>query len=158
LLWSQGGAVWGAFANGANVSQPTVLTVGALSDYTETTLTDGNILLTWVNPTSAGKSEMWAEVFNPSSFQWSRELLGLGDGNLHVVALASGGFAASWQDGTQIDARAYDGHGDYGPQTTVLGQFLGLDAAGDVVTVYSDASGHALMQHYHVTADPFASG
>jgi beta-glucanase (GH16 family) len=154
LLWSEGGAVWGAFANGSTVGQSTTLVVGALGDFTKTAMTDGKVLLTWVQAVP-GPDEIWAELLQPDTLQWTRQLLGTGDGDIHVVALPDGGFAASWRDGAVIEARAYDGHGDYGPQTVVSGHFLGLDAAGHVVVVHDGANGAPILEHYEVTPDPF---
>jgi hypothetical protein len=152
LLWSEGGAIWGAFANGDSIGQATVLMVGSLSDTQQITLSDGRILFTWRQP---AEEEIWAQILDPETLAWERQMLGDGDGDIHVVAGPNGSYAASWRDGDIIEARAYDGHAAYGPQAIVDGHFLGFDANGFLVSVYTDDEGQGYLQHYQIMPDPY---
>jgi hypothetical protein len=147
LLWSQGGAINGAYAHGATIDAPQGLIVGALDDTTQTALSDGHILLTWLQ-TDNGVQDLWSEILDPATMTATRQELGAADGGAHVVALDNGAFAASWHLNGQVEARGYDGSGHYGPVTTVAGDFVARDASGDVVAVYAAPDGSALLQHY----------
>ena len=154
LLWSQGGAVFGSFAHGSTVGPATALLVGDLDHTTQTPLTDGRVVLTWMQQDS-GVNDLWAEIIDPANMTWARQLLGPADGDVHVVPMSAGAFAVSWHHGAEIDARAYDGQGQYGLATAVAGDLYGVDASGDLVSVSTGADGLAHLQHYHVTIDPF---
>lgn len=151
LLWSKGGAISGAYAEGSTVGPAQVLIVGDLDHTTQTSLTNGDVLLTWLQKDN-GVQDLWAEVLNPSTMQAQQQQLGPADGNVSVVALANGAYAVSWHLGSQIEARGYDGEGDYGPTTTVAGDFVASDSAGHVVSIYDDANGNAVLQHYAMTS------
>ena len=150
MLWSQGGAIHAAFAHGSVIDAPVALMVGNLDDTHQTALTDGSFLLTWLQ-TDNGVQDLWAKSIDPYTMQGTTEELGPADGQGNVVALAHGAYAVSWHTGGQVEARAYDGEGHIGAITTVAGDFIGADASGDVVALYHDASGAALMQHYAMT-------
>jgi beta-glucanase (GH16 family) len=150
LLWSQGGAINGAYAHGATIDPATPLIVGNLDDTTQTALSDGHILLTWLQ-TDNGVQNLWSEILDPSTMTGVRQELGTADGQVHVIALDHGAYAASWHLGGQIEARGYDGSGHYGPTTTVAGDFVARDISGDLVSVYHAADGSALLQHYVMT-------
>jgi beta-glucanase (GH16 family) len=151
LLWSQGGAIWGVTATGSTVGTATPIIAGSLNQVTETTLSNGNIVLTWLQHDN-GVQDLWAEVVSPSTLRGTAVELGQADGQVHVVATADGGFAASWHLGSQIEARGYDGHGDYGAVASVSGDFLGFDATtGQIVAVGPDGHGGAVLQHYTLT-------
>jgi len=147
LLWSQGGAISGAYAHGATIDAPRGLIVGSLDQTTQTALSDGHILLTWLQSDN-GVQDLWGEILDPSTMTAARQEFGAADGGASVVALNSGAFAVSWHLGGQVEARGYDGQGHYGPVTTVAGDFVARDAANDVVSVYSAPDGSALLQHY----------
>jgi len=155
LLWSQGGAVFGAFANGSTIGETTTLLTGDLSETTQTALSDGNILLTFMR--GEGEDQfLWTELIDPETMTITKQQIGAADpGDVSVVATDNGGFAISWHDEGEIFGRAYDGTGDYGPTTTVAGDFLGLDENGFIVTIYDDGHGGALMQHYSMAPDPY---
>jgi len=156
LLWSQGGAIFGVFANGSTIGETTTLLTGNLSDTTQTALSDGHILLTWMTGTGDDLF-LWAEIIDPTDMTITKQRIGAtdADAQVHVVATEDGGFAISWHDEGQIYGRAYDGSDDYGPTTTVAGDFLGVDENGLIVTVYDDGSGGALIQHYSIAPDPW---
>ena len=150
LLWSQGGAIHAAFAHGSGIDSQTTLMVGNLNDTTQTALSDGSFLLTWLQ-TDNGVQDLWAKSINPYTMHGATEELGPADGNVNIVPLAHGAFAASWHDNGQVYARAYDGQGHVGAITPILGDFIGADAAGEAVSVYHDPNGAALLQHYAMT-------
>jgi beta-glucanase (GH16 family) len=153
LLWSQGGAIWTALANGTSIGAAKALGAGALDTFTETSLSDGKVVLTWVQK-DAGVSDVWAEVLDPATMTLTQHLLGAGDGDAHVVATANGGFAVSWQNGAAIEGVGYHGDGAYGQAITVSGDFLGLDSSGHVVALGHATSGAATLQHYTLGIDP----
>jgi beta-glucanase (GH16 family) len=150
MLWSQGGAINGAYAHGSTIDAATPLIVGALDNTTQTALSDGHILLTWLQ-TDSGVQDLWSEILNPSTMTGARQQLGQADGGMSVVALDNGAYAVSWHSGSQIMARGYDGEGHYGPTTTVAGDFVARDASGDVVSIYQGPGGTAMLQHYAMT-------
>lgn len=156
LLWSQGGAIHAAFAHGSTIDAPTTLMVGDLGQTTQTALSDGSFLLTWLQDDN-GVQDLWAKSINPYTMQGTTEELGAADGFASVVPLAHGAYAVSWRLGDQVEARAYDGEGHIGAITTVAGDFVGADASGQIVSIYHDANGGALMQHYAMT-DYFSVG
>ncbi len=153
LLWSQGGTVWSALANGASVGAATAVGTGSLAGFTETALSNGNVVLTWVQK-DAGVSDVWAEVLNPTTMSVTEHLLGAGTGDAQVAAMANGGFAVSWHNGSTIEGVGYHGDGTYGQTIAVSGDFLGLDAAGQVVALGHAANGAATLQHYTLGVDP----
>ena len=150
LLWSQGGAVQGAFAQGSTIGTATPLIVGSLDMTTATTLTDGHVLLSWLQIDN-GVQDLWDEVLNPADMTFTRQALGPADGGARVVALPHGGFAVSWHSGNAVMGRGYDGSGHYGPVTQVAGDFVGLDSSGHVLSVLSGVDGSALLQAYAMT-------
>jgi beta-glucanase (GH16 family) len=150
MLWSQGGAINGAYAHGSTIDAATPLIVGNLDNTTQTALSDGHILLTWLQ-TDNGVQDLWSEILDPSTMTGSRQELGAADGQVNVIALDHGGYAASWHLGSQIEARGYDGSGHYGPTTTVAGDFVARDSSGEVVAIYQAPDGSALLQHYAMT-------
>ncbi|MDB5461437.1 MAG: exsH, partial [Caulobacteraceae bacterium] len=150
MLWSQGGAINGAFAHGSTIDAATPLIVGNLDNTTQTALSDGHIVLTWLQ-TDNGVQDLWAEILDPHTMTGVRQELGPADGGMSVIALDNGGYAASWHLGGQIEARAYDGSGHYGATTTVAGDFVSRDSAGEVVSVYQAPDGSAMLQHYAMT-------
>jgi hypothetical protein len=150
MLWSQGGAINGAFAHGSTIDAAQPLIVGNLDSTTQTALSDGHILLTWLQ-TDNGVQDLWAEILDPATMSGARQELGAADGQVKVVALDNGGYAASWHLGGVIDARGYDGQGHYGSVSAVAGDFVGRDSHGDVTAVYSAPDGSAMLQHYNMT-------
>lgn len=150
MLWSQGGAISGAYAHGSAIDPATPLIVGNLDNTTQTALSDGHIVFTWLQ-TDGGVQNLWSEILDPATMTATRQELGSADGQVQVVALDHGAYAASWHSGGQIEARGYDGSGHYGPTTTVVGDFVARDAAGEVVSVYHAPDGGALLQHYAMT-------
>lgn len=150
MLWSQGGAINGAFAHGSVIDPATPLIVGNLNDTTQTALGDGHIVLTWLQSDN-GVQDLWAEILDPATMTGARQQLGPASGQVHVEALGNGAYAASWHLGNQIEARGYDGSGHYGPVTQVAGDFVGRDPSGDVVAIYQAADGSAMLQHYAMT-------
>jgi hypothetical protein len=152
MLWSQGGAINGAYAHGSVIDPATPLIVGDLATTTQTALSDSHVLLTWLQSDN-GVQDLWAEILDPTTMTGAQQELGPADGTVHVVALPNGGYAASWHLGAQIDARAYDGAGNYGAVTTVAGDFVGADTTGDIAAIYQDpVTGAAILQHYAVTS------
>lgn len=154
LFWSHSGQVWGALANGSTIESAHLIFVGSLQGMTETALSNGHILLSWLQ-TDNGVQDLWVENLDPTTMTGPQEELGAADGGQKVVALANGAFAVSWHSGSQIEARAYDGHGSYGPVDTVSGDFLGLDSSGHIVVVGRDAQGDAVLQHYTVNLNGY---
>ncbi len=149
LLWSQGGALWGVEAQGSAIGTPTALLAGSLDATKAVALSNGDIALAWIE-TDSGVRHVWADVINPATMTGVLQELGQGDSDLHLVAVGAG-FAASWQSAGQYEARGYDGAGNYGPVASVSGDFIGVDAAGQIVAVGPDGHGGALLQHYNVS-------
>jgi beta-glucanase (GH16 family) len=150
MLWSQGGAVWGAFDDAGTVSAPRTLGVGSLSGMTETALSDGNVALAWTQ-TDNGVQDVWAEVLNTSTMTVSQHLMGAGSSQIHLVSTGNGGFAASWHDGAAIEAMGYAA-GVWTQAMGVSGDFVGVDLSGDVVAIGPAGSGGAMLQHYQLSA------
>jgi beta-glucanase (GH16 family) len=153
VLWSQGGAVWGAVVEGATASTPKALGTGTLAAYSATALSDGSVALTWVQ-TDNGVSDVWVETLNAAGTSLSTHLLGAGTGGAHLVATANGGFAVSWHNGATIEGVVNHGADGYGDVTSVGGDFLGLDASGQVIALGHNASGGAVVLHYGLGVDP----
>jgi hypothetical protein len=150
LLWSQSGAVNAVTATGASVGTPRAVLTGALDQYTATSLGDGHIVLDWFQQEN-GVNSLMVDVIDASTLKGSIQDLGPASGDAHLVAVGDGGFAASWMLNGQYEARGYDGHGDYGPIANVIGDFVGVDAQGQIVAVGPDGHGGAMMQHYSVS-------
>ncbi|HEX3699439.1 MAG TPA: family 16 glycosylhydrolase, partial [Phenylobacterium sp.] len=155
LIWDQGGAVQGAYKDGSTIGTSATLAVGTIAglQMSGSFLSDGQALVTWVQ-TDGGVQDVWAEVIDPTRMSITRQELGPGTGGIHEAATAHGGFAVSWQNGAETDARGYDGYGYFGEVVTTQGQVAGIDPAGEVVVAWSDASGQH-SQLYDVLADPF---
>jgi hypothetical protein len=153
VLWSQGGAVWGAFDSSGTVSAPKALEVGSLSGMTETALSNGTVALAWTQSDN-GVQDVWAGVLNPTTMALTQHLLGAGTGAVDVVATANGGFAASWHIGSTVMGAGYYGDGNYAQATPVSGDFVGVDSSGNVLALSHDATGQAALQHYLLGVDP----
>jgi beta-glucanase (GH16 family) len=155
LIWDQGGAIQAAYKNGSSVGQSITLAVGDIADAQMGGgfLSDGKVLVTWTQVDN-GVQHVWADIIDPSDMSVTRQQLGVGTGNIHEAATAHGGFAVSWTNGAETDARGYDGYGYFGDVVAAQGQVAGIDANGDVVVSWTDAAGQH-SQLYDVLDDPF---
>jgi hypothetical protein len=119
-------------------------------------LSNGEIAMSWVE-TDNGAKDAWAGVLNPTTMQMTKHNLGVSAGSIHLLALPGGGFAESWHTKSGIEAVAYDGLGHYGAAIAVIGDFLGLNSAGQAVAVGISPNGQAELQAYSFSADPPAT-
>ncbi|WP_395671748.1 Calx-beta domain-containing protein [Phenylobacterium sp.] len=152
VIWEDAGAVFGAVSQGGVIGKATALMAGDSRVFTGsgTWLTDGKVALAYMKT-----GEAWVMIFDPEKQTLTRHELGTSSGDIDIVALANGGFAASWDglDG-KVYGRAYDGFaygakGWYGPTREVTGDFTGVTADGDVIA----AAAGGKQQLYDV-ADP----
>ena len=138
LVWENSGAVFAAESNGATLAPATTLLAGAIDQFVGGTwLTDGNVALVYTE-TDNGVEDLWALVFNSKTSSISKQELGPGTNDVHVVATSQGGFTVSWSFGSAIDSRAYSAHaysgdGWYGPLRTLSGDLLGTNSSGKLV-------------------------
>jgi hypothetical protein len=92
-------------------------------------------------------------VFNSKTSAITKQELGPGTADVHIIATGEGGFAVSWNSGSEIDSRAYSAHaysgdGWYGPMTTLSGDILGTNSAGRIVA--SIAGNSSQDQIYYI--------
>ncbi|HEY8616172.1 family 16 glycosylhydrolase, partial [Phenylobacterium sp.] len=141
VIYEEAGAVFGAVSNGSTLGQPTALMAGDSRVFTGsgTWLSDGKVALAYMMP-DGGVQTAWVMIFDPSKNTFTKHELGQSRGDIDVVALKNGGFAASWEGhdgktyGRAYDAFAYDGKGWYGPTREVAGDFTGVTAGGEVIS------------------------
>jgi beta-glucanase (GH16 family)/Ca2+-binding RTX toxin-like protein len=157
VIWEDSGAVFGAVSNGSTLGTPTALMAGDSRVFTGsgTWLSDGKVALAYMAP-DGGQQTAWVMIFDPAKNTFTKHELGVSTGDIDVVALKNGGFAASWDGadgkvyGRAFDAFAYDGKGWYGPTREVAGDFTGVTANGEVIA--TTASGQ--QQLYDVLNPP----
>jgi hypothetical protein len=144
ILWSQGGAIFGAeYGPGSSGAHPAM--VGDLAS----TLT---IQLAYdaVGLVQLLDGEVVAEVFDPVTGRAAWADLGASTGDLstvHALATAAGGLAVSWRDASGVVGAVMDPWGSVGPTTRLPGDFLGVDGQGHAVTLH-DAGGQPMLQTY----------
>jgi beta-glucanase (GH16 family) len=155
LFWTDSGAVYAAYSDGAGIGTPKVLMAGSTATFHETWITSGKVVVTWLQ-TDNGVQHAWAGILDPSTMTFTKQMLGASSGGIATVPTAKGGFEVSWHDGSQIETRAYDGFESFGPVTTLPGDIVGVDAQGHVLATYSDGAGHTLAQAYSVSVHPNA--
>ncbi|MCR5879331.1 Calx-beta domain-containing protein [Phenylobacterium sp. J367] len=140
VIWEDAGAVFGAVSNGQTLGEATPLMAGDSRVFTGsgTWLTDGKVALAYMMP-DGGEPTAWVMIFDPARGTFTKHELGVSRGDIDIVALKNGGFAASWETpdgdtmGRAYDAFAYDGKGWYGPAREVAGDFTGVTANGEVI-------------------------
>jgi beta-glucanase (GH16 family) len=157
LVWNQADGVHGAYKAGGAIGAAALIAPGSIAgdQLKGAFLTDGKVALSWLQ-TDGGVQHAWAGVFDTAAGTLQRQQLGVSTGGVTIVPAAHGGFAVSWRNGAEVDARGYDGHGYFGDAVTVAGDVAGVDAAGDVVVSWTDAGGQH-SQLYALQIDPFNS-
>lgn len=156
-FWTSSGGLYAASFDGTGANTATQIVAGTPTGAQEAVLTNGDIAVSWFEVDN-GVSHLWTEVLDPSTMTGTKQDMGAGDGGARLVALQGGGFAESWHSGSSVSGRAYDGLGHWGAATTVVGDFVGVDANGQLVAVGVNGAGQAVMQHYALGADPNAGG
>ncbi|HEY4031278.1 MAG TPA: hypothetical protein VGM25_13090 [Caulobacteraceae bacterium] len=145
ILWSQGGAIFGA-EYGAGSSGAHAAMTGDLASTLMVQLAYDTVGLVQLQG-----GDVMAEVFDPASGRVARADLGAATGDLstvHALATAAGGLAVSWHDasGGAVGA-VMDPWGGVGPVTNLPGDFLGVDGQGHAVTLH-DSGGQPVLQTY----------
>jgi hypothetical protein len=144
VLWSQGGAIFGAEA-GAGSSGAHAAMVGDLSSALAVQLPYDTVGLVQLQG-----GDVVAEIFDPASGRTVRADLGATAGDLstvHALATAGGGLAVSWHTGAGVKGEVLDPWGGVGPATSLPGDFLGVNATGQAITLH-DAGGQPVLQTY----------
>jgi beta-glucanase (GH16 family) len=148
FVWEDSGAVFGAESHNGKLSAAKTLIAGTLDQFvTGTWLSDGKVALIYAKH-DHGETSYWSIVFNSTKNNiYSEQELGTGTGKVHIVALADGGFAVSWHDGSTIlarayDAHAYDGKGWYGPLRHLAGDLIGENDKGQLIVSLADDPSH----------------
>jgi hypothetical protein len=144
VLWSEGGAIFGAEA-GAGSSGAHPAMVGDLASTLAVQLPYDTVGLVQLQG-----GDVVAEVFDPASGRVVRADLGAATGDLstvHPLATANGGLAVSWQDASGVVGAVMDPWGNVGPTLSLPGGFLGVDAQGHAITLH-DAGGQPALQSY----------
>ncbi|HEV2533397.1 family 16 glycosylhydrolase, partial [Phenylobacterium sp.] len=131
LIWNQGGAVFASYKDGTTYSAATPIAVGTIESLQMKGgfLSDGNAVLDWVQ-TDNGVQHAWADVVTTSNMGQEKQQLGAASGGITESATAHGGFAISWHNGAEIDARGYDGYTYFGQLVTTQGDVAGINSAG----------------------------
>ncbi len=156
-VYNASGAVDVANAQNGQLSSPTTIMAGDVSQFIGGTwLTDGSVALTYLQNDS-GVQDLWVAVINEQLGTLNKQDLGAVDGDVHLVPLADDGFAVSWSSGGTIngiayDAHAYDGKGWLGPMLALSGDLEGINSSGDLVAGVAGNSGSA--QLYTVVTPP----
>ena len=144
VLWSQGGAIFGAeYGAGSSGAHPAM--VGDLASTLAIQLPYDTVGLVQLQG-----GDVVAEVFDPASGHIARADLGASTGDLstvHALATANGGLAVSWQGASGVVGAVMDPWGNVGPALSLPGGFLGVDALGHAITV-QDAGGQPALQTY----------
>jgi hypothetical protein len=152
ILWSEGGAVFGAeYANGAVGPAYSAGVLGGDLSHTVTVELPGDKEgFAWQE-----NGHAWAEIFDPGTGQVLRADLGpASDSNIHAVATAQSGLAVSWHQYAYTGA-VLDASGQVGALTNLYGEFLGVNAAGQAVTLHENGAGTPVLQTYTLNDGAF---
>jgi len=152
ILWSEGGAVFGAeYANGAlGPVQSAGVLGGDLAHTVAVELPGDKEGFAWDQ-----NGHAWAEIFDPATGEVLRADLGTASNDdIHAVATAQGGLAVSWHQNAYTGA-VLDASGQVGALTSLYGQFLGVDAAGEAVTLHENGVGTPVLQTYTLNDGAF---
>jgi hypothetical protein len=158
-VWENSGAVFAAEADGTKMDSPTTLIAGSVDQFVAGSwLNNGNVALIYTEDDS-GTENIWTIVFNSKTSVLFKQELGPGTGtDVHIVPYTDGGFAVSWESGSQIDgvgydAKAYGGNGWIGPLTTLTGDLIGLDSAHLLVAAIAGNSSDDQLYEVYREAD-----
>jgi len=145
VLWSQGGAIFGA-EYGAGSSGAHAAMTGDLAHTLAIQLNYDAVGLVQLQG-----GDVVAEVFDPASGRVARADLGAAAGDLstvHALATANGGLAVSWHDAAgSVVGAVMDPWGSVGAVAGLPGDFLGVDGQGHAITLH-DAGGLPVLQTY----------
>lgn len=156
ILWSQGGGVFGAeYANGA-IGPAYAAFAGDLSTTKAIEATGDKVGLAWVQ-----NGDVWAEIFDPSTGAVQRADLGVSDGdlaNVHMLATTTGDIAVSWREASgAVVGSLLGATGQVTGPTPLAGDFLGVNGAGEAVTLH-DVGGTPVLQTYALNDGLFWAG
>lgn len=145
LLWSEGGAVFGAeYAQGVvGAAHPAL--VGDLTSAQIVPLSDNGVGFAYLQG-----GDVWAELFDPATGALHRADLGPASGSLssvHALATANGGLAVSWREGSGVLANVMSSSGAVGVTAAVAGDLIGMDALGRAITLHDDAGAPVLVSY-----------
>jgi hypothetical protein len=152
ILWSQGGAVFGAEYAGGQVGSAVQIDAGDLSDLHAIQLSTGGVGLVLLQG-----GEAVAEIFDPVTGSVHKTDLGAASGDLstlHALATANGGMAVSWHSGSAVDGAVMGADGAVGSTMTLAGDLIGVDGAGNAVTLHTALS-TPVLQAYTVSDTGF---
>jgi hypothetical protein len=128
----------------------------AMTDVAAAALADGHsAAVAWVDSRTD-----YVSIYDAATNSFG-SVIGLdwgGASDPHIVALADGGFAVSWENGGGYKGEVFDGAGDGGGILSLTGQFAAIDSHGDVYTVGVDSSGAEVVQTYAINGSGGSSG
>ena len=153
VLWSQGGATFGAeYANGAVGAVHSSGLAENLSDMQVIQLSGDTVGFAFLQGGDA-----WAEIFDPASGQVQRQDLGAATGDLssvHALATANGGMAVSWHNASGVVGAVLGASGQLGSAMALPGDLLGVDSNGHAVTLH-DTGGAPVLQAFTLSDTTF---